>query len=54
MPRKSAPASASVAPATNAATVIETPVAPATNATAAADDAALKNLNHKNMLPTGN
>lgn len=55
MPRKSAPASASVAPATNAATVIETPVAPATNATAAAaDDAALKNINYKNMLLTGN
>ena len=60
MPRKSASASASasasVAPATNAATVIETPVAPATNATAtaAADDAALKNINYKNMLLTGN
>jgi hypothetical protein len=58
MPRKSAPASASVAPATNAATVIEPPVSPATNATAtataAADDAALKNINYKNMLLTGN
>ena len=53
MPRKSASASASVAPATNAATVTDTPVAPATNATAA-DDAALKNINYKNMLLTGN
>ena len=56
MPRKSASAasaSASVAPATNAATVTETPVAPATNNTAA-DDAALKNINYKNMLLTGN
>ena len=54
MPRKSA----SVAPATNAATVTDTPVAPATNNTAAAstaaDDAALKNINYKNMLLTGN
>jgi hypothetical protein len=55
MPRKSAP----VAPATNAAApAADTPVAPATNAAApaaaAADDAALKNINYKNMLLTGN
>jgi hypothetical protein len=55
MPRKSAP----VAPATNAtSTSADTPVAPATNnaapAAAAADDAALKNINYKNMLLTGN
>jgi hypothetical protein len=52
MPRKSTPP---VAPATNAATAAtaaDAPVAPATNA--AADDAALKNINYKNMLLTGN
>ena len=55
MPRKSTAASASVAPATNAATATaaSASVAPATNA-AAADDAALKNINYKNMLLTGN
>ena len=46
MPRKSASASAS------ADTL--SPIAPATNAAAAADDAALKNINYKNMLLTGN
>ena len=60
MPRKSS-ASASVdtapvAPATNAAPVAPAtnaaPVAPATNT--ASDDAALKNINYKNMLLTGN
>ena len=52
MPRKSTPP---VAPATNAATAAtaaDAPVAPAPNA--AADDAALKNINYKNMLLTGN
>ena len=62
MPRKSsasasAPVDAApVAPATNAAPVAPAtnaaPVAPATNA--ASDDAALKNINYKNMLLTGN
>jgi hypothetical protein len=54
MPRKSSAPAAPVAPATNAAPAA--PVAPATNATAAAaaDDAALKNINYKNMLLTGN
>ena len=42
MPRKSATAAPPVAPATNA------------TAAAAADDAALKNINYKNMLLTGN
>jgi hypothetical protein len=42
MPRKSATAAPPVAPATNATTA------------AAADDAALKNINYKNMLLTGN
>ena len=44
MPRKSASASADTL----------SPIAPATNAAAAADDAALKNINYKNMLLTGN
>ena len=54
MPRKSATA-VPVAPATNTATAV--PVAPATNTTTTtttADDAALKNINYKNMLLTGN
>ena len=56
MPRKSS-ASASdavpVAPATNTVAPATNTVAPATN-TAASDDAALKNINYKNMLLTGN
>ena len=53
MPRKSTAATPPVAPATNAATAASASVAPATNA-APADDAALKNINYKNMLLTGN
>lgn len=48
MPRKS-----SAAPVAPSASVDAAPVAPATNNTAS-DDAALKNINYKNMLLTGN
>ena len=52
MPRKSTPPVAPAINAATAATAADAPVAPATNA--AADDAALKNINYKNMLLTGN
>jgi hypothetical protein len=60
MPRKSAASAASVAPATNTAAAAATAattaasVAPATNTVVPPDDAALKNINYKNMLLTGN
>jgi hypothetical protein len=54
MPRKSASAAASVAPATNTAATASASVAPATNTVVPPDDAALKNINYKNMLLTGN
>jgi hypothetical protein len=55
MPRKSSASAAPVAPSASvdAAPVDAAPVAPATNNTAS-DDAALKNINYKNMLLTGN
>ena len=56
MPRKSSTSASDavpVAPATNPVAPATNTVAPATN-TAASDDAALKNINYKNMLLTGN
>jgi len=54
MPRKSSASAAPVAPSASvdADTADTASVAPATNA--ASDDAALKNINYKNMLLTGN
>ena len=65
MPRKSAtagttPGTATVTatpattPATTTATPTPTPATPATPATAPGEDQALKNINYKNMLLTGN
>jgi hypothetical protein len=55
MPRKSSATAAPVAPSASvdAAPADTASVAPATNNTAS-DDAALKNINYKNMLLTGN